>query len=245
MDAIFSVVVGVLTLTFMEIILGIDNIIFIAIIANKLPKADQPKARRIGLMLALVVRVILLLGITQLKVLDITVFDIPIEDPESHASSTGIRYRDLIFMAGGIFLLIKSTLEIHEKVAHKEKEITAKAANTMSKIIMQIVMIDIVFSFDSILTAVALVPPEQVSIMIAAVVVSMIVMMFFSGPVSNFINKQPTLQILALSFLILIGFMLIVEGLHHHVPKSYLYFAVAFSVVIELINMKMRKNSKG
>lgn len=237
--SITDILVGVTTLTFMEIVLGIDNIIFIAIIANKLPKHEQPKARRIGLTFALVVRVIMLLGITTLMKLKDPLFTIQLPEQDG---PVGISYKDLILMAGGVFLLIKSTLEIHEKVTHKEKEVKAKAGNTLSKIILQIVLIDIIFSFDSILTAVALV--DQVGIMIAAVVVSMIIMMFFSGPVSDFINKQPSLQILALAFLILIGFMLVMEGLQYHFPKSYLYTAVAFTLCVELINMRMRKNEK-
>ena len=150
-------------------------------------------------------------------------------------------WKDLILLAGGIFLLAKSTLEIHEKTTGKEGEKKAKAGNTLTKIIIQIVIIDIVFSFDSILTAIALV--DSVWIMIAAVIVSMGIMMFFSGPVADFINKQPTIQILALSFLILIGFMLTVEAFHIEVPKSYLYFAVAFSLIVEMINMRVRKNT--
>jgi predicted tellurium resistance membrane protein TerC len=236
--SITDILVGVTTLTFMEIVLGIDNIIFIAIIANKLPKHEQPKARRIGLTFALVVRIIMLLFITKLMELKEPLFTVTLPDQDA---PVGISYKDLILIAGGIFLLIKSTLEIHEKITHKEKSIKEKSANTMSKIIMQIVLIDIIFSFDSILTAVALV--DQVGIMIAAVVISMVIMMFFSGPVSNFINKQPTLQVLALAFLILIGFMLIMEGMQYHFPKSYLYTAVAFSLLVELINMRMNKNA--
>ena len=232
----WEIVIGVLTLTFMEIVLGIDNIIFIAIVANKLPKKEQAKARRVGLMFAMVVRIILLLGITTIMKLKNPLFTISFTEEPIDMS-----WKDLILLAGGIFLLAKCTLEIHEKTAGKEEQKKAKAGNTLTKIIIQIVLIDIVFSFDSILTAIALV--DSVWIMIAAVVVSMGVMMFFSGPVADFINKQPTVQILALSFLILIGFMLTVEAFHIEVPKSYLYFAVAFSLVVEVINMRVRKNT--
>ncbi|MCX6181583.1 MAG: TerC family protein [Bacteroidetes bacterium] len=238
---IVDVLLGVTTLTFMEIVLGIDNIIFIAIIANKLPKHEQPKARRIGLTFALVVRIILLIFITQLMTLKAPLFYLPLPDHPSGEDMVGISLKGLILLAGGVFLLIKSTLEIHEKITHKEKEVTTKGGNTMSKIILQIVLIDIVFSFDSILTAIGL-AQDQVGIMIAAVVVSMIIMMFFSGPISNFINKHPTLQVLALSFLIMIGLMLVLEGLEYHFPKNYLYVAIAFSFGIELLNMRMRKN---
>jgi predicted tellurium resistance membrane protein TerC len=232
----WEIVIGVLTLTFMEIVLGIDNIIFIAIIADKLPRNEQPKARRIGLMFALVARIILLLSITTIMKLKEPLFTISFTEEPIDMS-----WKDLILLAGGIFLLAKSTLEIHEKTTGKEGEKKAKSGNTLTKIIIQIVLIDIVFSFDSILTAIALV--DSVWIMIAAVVISMGIMMFFSGPVADFINKQPTIQILALSFLILIGFMLTVEAFHIEVPKSYLYFAVGFSLVVEMINMRVRKNT--
>ncbi len=232
---LFSVeaLLGVLTLTVMEIVLGIDNIIFIAIIANKLPKHQQPKARRIGLTLALVVRVAFLLGITTLiKFKDplFTVFDIPLSG------------KDLILMGGGIFLVIKSLMEILEKLSTHEKEKVLNAKNAMSAIIMQIVLIDIVFSFDSILAAVALV--KEVEIMIAAVVVSMIIMMLFSGPIADYINKRPSLQILALSFLVLIGVMLFTEAIHHPLEKEYIYSAVVFALLVELVNLKMEKNQK-
>ena len=231
-----EIVIGVLTLTFMEIVLGIDNIIFIAIVADKLPKKEQPKARRIGLLFALFARIILLLSITKIMELKEPLFSIPLP-----LHTIDMSWKDVILLAGGIFLLAKSTLEIHEKTAGKEAQMKAKEGNTLTKIIIQIVLIDIVFSFDSILTAVALV--NSVWIMIAAVVISMAIMMFFSGPVADFINKQPTLQILALSFLILIGFMLTIEAFHYEVPKSYLYCAVAFSLIVEMINMRVRKNT--
>ena len=232
----WEILIGVLTLTLMEIVLGIDNIIFIAIIADKLPRQEQPKARRIGLLFALFARIILLLGITKIMELKDPLFSLTLFSADIEMS-----WKDLILLAGGIFLLGKSTLEIHEKTAGKESEKKGKAGNTLMSIIVQIVLIDIVFSFDSILTAVALV--DSVWVMIAAVIVSMVIMMFFSGPVADFINKQPTLQILALSFLILIGFMLTIEAFHYEVPKSYLYFAVAFSLIVEMINMRVRKNT--
>ena len=223
--------IALLTLTFLEIVLGIDNIIFISIVTNRLPEEQQPKGRIIGLSLALIFRVLLLLGISY-----IIGFTEPIVDIMDFSLSG----RDLILIIGGLFLLTKSTSEIHHKVEgdSEEEKVVSKTAS-FSKTLVQIVLLDIVFSFDSILTAVGL--TEHVIIMIIAVVISLIIMMIFSGKISAFINKNPTLQVLALSFLILIGFMLIIEGLHFHVPKGYIYFAVAFSLGVEVVNMKIRK----
>jgi predicted tellurium resistance membrane protein TerC len=227
--------VALLTLTFLEIVLGIDNIIFISIVTNKLPEAQQGKARNIGLLLALIFRVGLLLGITWI---------IGFTEPVFSVFELDISGRDLILMAGGLFLLAKSTSEIHHKVEGEEVSQQGVRGPTASfaRIITQIVLLDMVFSFDSILTAVGL--TQQVTIMIIAVVISIVVMMAFAGRISDFINKHPTLQILALSFLILIGFMLVVEGFHVHVPKGYIYFAVAFSLLVEILNMRLRKKSK-
>ncbi|MFP4094754.1 MAG: TerC family protein [Cyclobacteriaceae bacterium] len=227
--------IALLTLTFLEIVLGIDNIIFISIVTNKLPVAQQAKARNIGLILALVFRIALLLGITWI---------IGFTEPVFSVFELDISGRDLILMAGGLFLLAKSTSEIHHKV---EGEELAKQGGTgptasFAKIITQIVLLDMVFSFDSILTAVGL--TQQVTIMIIAVIISIVVMIAFAGKISAFINKHPTLQILALSFLILIGFMLVVEGFHVHVPKGYIYFAVAFSLLVEILNIRLRKKSQ-
>ena len=231
---LFSVdaLIGVLTLTIMEIVLGIDNIIFIAIIADKLPKQEQPKARKIGLALALIVRVVFLLGITTL---------IKLKDPVLTIVDIPLSIKDLILMAGGVFLVVKSLMEIFEKLAHDEKEKVVKGKNTMAAIITQIVLIDIVFSFDSILAAVALV--QEVAIMIAAVIVSMIIMMMFSGPIADYINKRPSLQILALSFLVLIGAMLFAEAIHHPIEKAYVYTSVAFALIVELVNLTMDKKA--
>lgn len=233
MEHLFSPenLIALATLTFLEIVLGIDNIIFISIVTNKLPKKDQPRARFIGLSLALIFRVLLLLSLSYIIGLTKPVFSIMNFD---------VSWRDIILFAGGIFLIAKSVSELHGKVVgleHKQKDIKAASFNS---IIFQIILLDIVFSFDSILTAIGL--SNQIPIMITAVVIAIIVMMLFSGPVSEFVNKHVTLQILALSFLILIGFMLIVESLHSHVPKGYIYFAVAFSLLVEVINMRVRKN---
>jgi len=225
--------IALLTLTLLEIVLGIDNIIFISIISNRLPEEQQPRARFIGLALALIVRVFMLAGISWLIGLTqplISVFDIDFSG------------RNLILLAGGLFLLAKSTTEIHAKVNNVEHEQRVnQKKNAFAYIIFQIVLLDIVFSFDSILTAVGM--SNDLPVMIVAVIISMIIMMLFAGRISKFINGQPTLQILALSFLILIGFMLIVEGLPTediHVPKGYIYFAVFFSLAVEMLNMRMR-----
>ena len=229
--------IALLTLTFLEIVLGIDNIIFISIVSNKLPEHQQPKARTIGLALALGVRILMLMGISWLIGLTeplFSIFDIPFSG------------RNIILMAGGLFLLAKSTMEIRDKVTGDEHELTSKSkAVSFANIIAQIVVLDIVFSFDSILTAVGM--SNDLPVMIAAVLIAIIIMMIFASRISAFINGQPTLQILALSFLILIGFMLLVEGLpigSVHVPKGYIYFAVFFSLLVEVLNMQVRKRKE-
>ncbi|WPP53246.1 TerC family protein [Catalinimonas niigatensis] len=227
--------IALLTLTFLEIVLGIDNIIFISIVTGKLPEAQQPKARNIGLALALIFRIALLLGITWI---------IGFTEPLFSIFELDISGRDLILMAGGLFLLAKSTSEIHHKIEGQEVsdvDDANKKVHSFAKTLTQIVLLDMVFSFDSILTAVGL--TQQVLIMIIAVVISIGVMMVFAGKISDFINKHPTLQILALSFLILIGFMLVIEGFHVHVPKGYIYFGVAFSLLVEILNMRFRKKA--
>lgn len=223
--------IALLTLTFLEIVLGIDNIIFISIVAGKLPEKDQKKARMIGLTLALVVRVALLFGISWL---------IGLTDPIITIKEFALSWRDIILLVGGLFLIAKSTSEIHHKVeGHEGTDDSKRKVTSFSSAILQIVLLDIIFSFDSILTAVGL--TDKIILMVIAVIVSIIVMMIFAGKISNFINKHPTLQILALSFLILIGFMLGIESLHFHVPKGYIYFAVFFSLLVEVINIRMRK----
>lgn len=226
--------IALLTLTFLEIVLGVDNIIFISIVSNKLPVTQQAKARNLGLTLALFFRIALLLGISY-----IIKFTQPLFTIMSHDFSG----RDLILLVGGIFLLFKSTLEIHHKMEGEPEEVSVSAGKSLSSVLAQIVFLDIIFSFDSILTAVGLV--DEVIIMIIAVIISLGVMMAFAGRISTFINKHPTLQILALSFLILIGFMLMLEGFHFEVPKGYIYFAVFFSLAVEMINLRMKgKSSK-
>ncbi len=244
--------IAVLTLTFLEIVLGIDNIIFISIAAGKLPKDQIKKATRIGLVLAMIFRIGLLFGISYL----ISMKD-PFYSVELSWLKFGVTGQSIILILGGLFLLYKSTSEIRDKVEGVEHE-TASSSNikfaTLQGVIIQIVMIDIVFSFDSVLTAVGMTNgiPGALIIMVTAVVISMVIMMVFATPVGNFVNAHPTIQMLALSFLILIGFMLITEGAHlSHaeilgqevgaIPKGYLYFAIAFSLGVEALNMKIRK----
>jgi len=223
--------IALLTLTFLEIVLGIDNVIFISIVTNKLPRHKQQYARRVGLGIALLFRIALLALIfwmTQQLI-----------NPLFSVFNLNFSIRELVLMAGGLFLLAKSTSEIHSKmelVHNRDKKIVNGA---MVKVILQITMLDIVFSFDSILTAVGL--TTHLSLMIIAVIASMFIMVFFAAAISKFISDHPTLEVLALSFLILIGFMLVLEGVHIEVPKGYVYFAVFFSLMVEMINMRIKK----
>lgn len=249
--------VALLTLTFLEIVLGIDNIIFISLIANKLPKRDQAKATNLGLLLAMAQRIILLFAVSLLIGLKNPFFYI-----ETSWVYLGISGQALILFFGGIFLLYKSTSEIHEKIEmpdHDENQIKSKGITSFSKALVQIVLIDFIFSIDSILTAVGMTngignkPGDALLLMIIAVVISIIIMMVFANPIRVFISKHPSMQILALAFLILIGFMLIMEAAHlSHakffnqeigaIPKGYLYFAIAFSLFVEFLNIRMKKN---
>lgn len=225
--------ISLVTLTFMEIILGIDNIIFISIITGKLPEHEQGKARRLGLSLALIFRILLLLSISWIAGLVHPLFTI------FNFDVTG---RGLILILGGLFLIFKSTTEIHEKLEGKEEESKDVVKKGMSALLTQIVLLDIVFSFDSVITAVGLV--KHVSIMIIAIILSMIVMLLFAKSVSDFIHKHPTIKMLALSFLLMIGLLLFLEGLHIDVPKAYVYFAMAFSFLVEMLNIRLRKKVK-
>lgn len=228
-----ELIIAFLTLTFLEIVLGIDNIIFISIVTNKLPEEQQGRARRIGLLLAMGFRVLLLLGITWL---------IGFSEPLFSVADMEFSGRDLILLAGGLFLLAKSTTEIHHKIEGVEHTTQKEAKKAgFGAILTQIVLLDLVFSFDSILTAVGL--TQNIPVMIAAVVASILVMMAFATRISDFINKHPSLQILALSFLMLIGFMLAIEAFEQHVPKGYIYFAVFFSMAVEMLNMRYRRKS--
>jgi predicted tellurium resistance membrane protein TerC len=224
--------ISLLTLSVLEVVLGIDNVIFIAIVATKLPKKDQARARAIGLSLALIFRICLLFSISWLMSL---------KDPFFHISDFGVTGRDLILFSGGVFLLYKTSIEIFEKIYGSKEESKDHAALTLKGAIIQIVFIDVVFSFDSILTAVGLV--TNVLLMILAVVIAMIFMLLTSGWVSEFINKHPTIKMLALAFLILIGFILILDSLHLHVDKAYVYASLGFSIMVEMLNMAYRSNA--
>jgi predicted tellurium resistance membrane protein TerC len=235
---------ALLTLCFLEIVLGIDNIIFISIVSNKLPEEHRRQARNVGLALAMIVRICFLLGITWI---------IKFKEPLFAVFGQEFSGRDLILLFGGLFLIAKSTMEINHEMEGDaededdedgEKKKKKKAHPSLRYTIIQIILLDIIFSFDSILTAVGIVPPEQVLIMIIAVIVSIIVMMFFSGQISKFIQDHPSMEVLALGFLILIGFTLFLEALHKEIPKGYIYFAVAFSLLIEFTNIRVKKKRK-
>jgi predicted tellurium resistance membrane protein TerC len=220
------------TLTVLEIVLGIDNVIFISILAGKLPKEQQGSARNIGLMMAMVTRVLLLLSLSWIMELTDPLFTIPI-------MGRGMSGRDLILFFGGIFLLFKSVREIHHKLEGSDESAPTTQAARFSAIVLQIAILDIVFSLDSVITAVGMV--DQIGVMIAAVVLAMFVMLAAAKGISEFVDRHPTVKILALSFLILIGVALIADGLGHHIPKGYVYFPMAFSVGVEILNLRMRK----
>lgn len=222
--------IALLTLTILEIVLGIDNIIFISILSGKLPKEKQKKARLVGLALAMITRILLLFSISLIVKLTKPFFTI---------YGLGISGRDLILILGGLFLLAKSTMEIHSKLEGHEDHHNVKVKVSFMSVIIQILLLDIVFSLDSVITAIGM--ANELAVMVIAVIIAVIFMMFFSSAISNFVEAHPTIKILALSFLLLIGFSLIVEGLHQHIPKGYIYFAMAFSVFVEMLNLKMRK----
>ncbi|MEN7547480.1 TerC family protein [Rapidithrix thailandica] len=232
--------ISLLTLTALEIVLGIDNVIFISIVSNKLPAHQKDKARTLGILIALVVRVALLFGITWIIGLKEPLFSLGfLEGLNMDPHFSG---RDLILLGGGLFLIAKSTAEIHDKLEGHEEGGAAKTVGlTLWKAIVQIVLIDIVFSFDSILTAVGLV--QEILIMIIAVVIALIVMLVFSKGIADFVENHPTIKMLALSFLVLIGFLLVVEAFDVHVPKGYIYFSMAFALLVELLNLRMRKKT--
>ncbi|MEA3209259.1 MAG: hypothetical protein QOE70_2316 [Chthoniobacter sp.] len=225
--------ISLLTLTVLEIVLGIDNIIFISILSGKLPPPEQPKARTLGLLLALVMRVILLCSIFWLTKLTAPLFQF---------FGKGISGKDLVMISGGLFLLWKSVHEIHGTLEGEEPGESGGVAATMASVIAQIVVVDIVFSLDSVITAVGL--AQHIGVMIAAVVLAMGVMLAASGAISAFVNKHPTIKMLALSFLLLVGVVLVADGLGHHIEKGYIYFAMAFSFGVEMLNIKMRASRK-
>jgi predicted tellurium resistance membrane protein TerC len=222
--------IGFATLTVLEIVLGIDNIIFISILADKLPQGQQRRARLVGLGLAMLTRILLLFSLTWIIRLTQPLFSVLGEE---------ISGRDLVLLLGGLFLLAKSTHEIHGNLEGEDGEASARIAPSFAGVLVQIMLLDIVFSLDSVITAVGMV--DELGIMVAAVVVAVVFMMAFSGTISDFVSRHPTIKMLALSFLLMIGVALIAEGLDQHIPKGYIYFAMAFSVGVELLNMRVRR----
>jgi predicted tellurium resistance membrane protein TerC len=235
MDAFLTAdgLAALVTLTVLEVVLGIDNVIFISILAGKLPEADRERARRVGLIGAMVMRILLLMSIAWIVRLTKPLFTL---------ARTDLSGRDLILLAGGLFLLYKATHEIHERLEGEEGEVSARVAPTFAAVIGQIMLLDIVFSLDSVITAVGM--ADDLSVMIAAVVIAVGIMMFSAGTVSGFVERHPTVKVLALSFLLLIGCSLIADGLGFHIPKGYIYFAMGFSVFVEVINLRARAKRK-
>jgi predicted tellurium resistance membrane protein TerC len=225
--------IALATLTVLEVVLGIDNVVFISILAGKLPRNQQNKARRVGLGLAMIMRILLLLSLTWIIRLTAPLFTVLGE---------GISGRDLVLIIGGLFLLFKSTREIHERLEGEEGHGSARVAPSLVSVLIQIMLLDIVFSLDSVITAVGM--AEDLGVMVTAVVIAVGFMLLFSRPISEFVDEHPTIKMLALSFLLLIGMALIAEGLDLHIPKGYIYFAMAFSVGVELLNLRMRRRAK-
>jgi len=221
--------IGLFTLTALEIVLGIDNVVFISILAGKLPEKQQAQARRVGLSLALLTRIVLLLSLAWI---------IGLSKPIITIVGKGISGRDLILIGGGLFLLAKSTREIHNKLEGSDGHASTKITPSFTSVIVQILLLDIVFSLDSVITAVGMV--EQLGVMIAAVMIAVLIMLVSAEAISNFVNRRPTIKILALSFLLLIGMALIMEGFHQPIPRGYIYFAMAFSIFVEIINLRVR-----
>ena len=226
--------VALITLIALELVLGVDNVIFISILAGKLPVDQRDRARMTGIALAVITRVLLLLSLSWIIRLEKPLFTLPLLDVD-------ISGRDLILLAGGLFLLWKSVHEIHDKLEGVEGHASAKVVASFWSVIIQIMLLDIVFSLDSVITAVGM--ANDIVIMIIAVIAAAGVMIFASGSISKFVEDHPTIKMLALSFLLLIGFTLVVEGLHQHIPKGYIYFAMAFSVMVELLNLRLRARS--
>jgi len=225
--------VGFATLTVLEIVLGIDNIIFISILAGKLPREQQGRARFIGLGLAMLMRIALLFSLSWI---------IRLTEPLFEVLGQEISGRDLVLLLGGLFLIAKATHEIHERLEGDEGEASARVAPSLRSVLIQIMLLDIVFSLDSVITAVGMV--DQLGVMVAAVVVAVAFMMVFAKPVSDFVERHPTVKMLALSFLILIGVSLVAESFDQHIPKGYIYFAMAFSVLVEVLNLRARKKAE-
>ncbi|HCB01341.1 MAG TPA: hypothetical protein DEP19_03070 [Anaerolineae bacterium] len=227
--------IAFITLIALELVLGVDNVIFISILAGKLPAHQQQRARTTGIALAVITRILLLFSLSWIINLTEPIFSIPWFGNDV----IDISGRDLILLAGGLFLIWKSTREIHDKLEGEEGHASAKVGATFASVIIQILLLDVVFSLDSVITAVGMV--DHIEIMIVAVIAAALVMIFTAGPISSFVEKHPTIKILALSFLLLIGFTLIVEGLHVHIPKGYIYFAMGFSIFVEFLNLRVRQ----
>ena len=225
--------IALVTLSVLEVVLGIDNVIFISILAGKLPANQQERARRIGLMAAMGMRILLLMSIAWI---------VRLTEPLFTVLDQRFSGRDLILLGGGLFLLFKATHEIHDKLEGEEGHVNARVAPTMTAVITQIMLLDIVFSLDSVITAVGM--ADDLSVMVAAVVIAVGIMMFAAGPVSEFVEAHPTVKVLALSFLLLIGVSLMADGLGFHIPKGYIYFAMGFSVFVEMINLRAKKKGK-
>jgi predicted tellurium resistance membrane protein TerC len=222
--------IGFATLTLLEIVLGIDNIVFISILTDRLPQAQQPRARLVGLALAMLTRILLLFSLTWIIQLTAPLFAVLGEE---------ISGRDLVLILGGLFLLGKSTHEIHDNLEGPEGEGSTRVAPSFAGVLIQIMVLDIVFSLDSVITAVGMV--DEIGVMVSAVVVAVGFMMLFARPISQFVSRHPTVKMLALSFLLMIGVALIAEGLDQHIPKGYIYFAMAFSIGVELLNLRVRR----
>jgi predicted tellurium resistance membrane protein TerC len=235
MDALLTVdnLIALLTLTVLEVVLGVDNVIFISILAGKLPPDQQARARRLGLMAAMVMRILLLFSLAWI---------VRLTEPLFTVFGRGVSGRDLILLGGGLFLLAKATLEIHDRLEGVEGERTAKVAPSFGAVIVQIMLLDIVFSLDSVITAVGM--ADSLSVMVIAVMLAVGIMMLSADAVSDFVHRRPTVKILALSFLLLIGMSLVGEGLGQHIPKGYIYFAMAFSVFVEVINLRVRSQGE-
>lgn len=227
--------IAFLTLIALELVLGVDNVIFISILAGKLPPQDQQRARTTGIALAVITRILLLFSLSWIIGLVEPLFSVPWFDGEM----INISGRDLILLAGGLFLIWKSTREIHDKLEGTQGHASAKVGATFTSVIIQILLLDVVFSLDSVITAVGMV--DELAIMVIAVIAAALVMVFTAGPISKFVEEHPTIKILALSFLLLIGFTLVVEGFHQHIPKGYIYFAMGFSVLVEMLNLRVRQ----
>ncbi len=225
--------IALTSLTVLELVLGIDNVVFISILASKLEKERQDQARKIGLMLAMLMRIVLLLSLAWIMRLSTPLVTI---------LGTELSGRDLILIVGGLFLLAKSTHEIHQKLEGTQAHLSREAAPSFRAVLVQIVLLDAVFSLDSVITAVGMV--EQVPIMVAAIVIAIVVMMVFAKPVSEFVDRHPTVKMLALSFLLMIGLALITDGLGHHIPRGYIYFAFGFSVFVEFLNLRLASRAK-